>query len=131
MKIPVLKLGDILMTSVQEELGDQDALGFQSDLLQRVMETEARGVVIDISAMELVDTFLARVINDTANMVHLLGAEVVLCGMKPAVALTLVEMGREMIGVDTALDLEQGMNHIERLLGRKNRKMKGGAGASS
>lgn len=109
MMIPILKLGDILLASIQEDLDDKGALEFQKNLLLKVSESEVRGVVIDISAMELVDTYLARIFNDTASMVRLLGSNVVLCGMRPAVSLTLVEMGRELIGVDTALDLEQGL----------------------
>ena len=112
MKTPVLKIGDILLTSMQEDLTDQAALDFQTDVLARVAEEEAKGFVMDISALEIVDSFMARVINDTANMVQLLGTEVVLCGMRPVVAVTLVEMGRELIGVRTALDLEQGMEMI-------------------
>ena len=107
--IPILKIGDILLASVQEDLDDNGALVFQKNLLSKVSENDIRGVVIDISAMELVDTYLARIFNETANMVKLLGASVVLCGMQPAVSLTLVEMGRELIGVDTALDLEKGL----------------------
>jgi len=114
--VPLLKLKDILLTSVQEELTDQDALEFQSALLDEVNRIEAKGVVIDISAMTIVDSFLARVINETANMAQLLGAKVVLCGMQPAVALTLVEMGRELIGVETALDLNQGLEKVQDLI---------------
>ena len=120
MKIPVLKLGDVLLTSVQEDLDDQSVLTFQADILHRVNKDEVKGVVIDISAVEIVDTVLARVFNDTADMVQLLGANVVLCGMQPAVSLTLVEMGRELIGVTTALDLEQGMEHMEALIAKRN-----------
>ncbi len=116
MRVPILKLGEILLTSIQVELTDRDALDFQSDVLSKVSETEATGVVLDITALEVVDSFLARVLNETANMVRLLGAETVICGMKPAVALTLVEMGRELIGVETALDLEQGLRKIEKLV---------------
>lgn len=116
MRVPVLKLGDILITSIQLDLTDQDALGFQSDVLNEVSETDAKGIVLDITALEVVDSFLARVLNETANMVRLLGAEAVICGMQPAVALTLVEMGRELIGVGTALDLEQGLKKIEELV---------------
>jgi len=116
MKIPVLKLGKILLTSIQEDLTDHDALEFQEILLQEVNNKEAKGLVIDISAMEMVDSYLARIINDTANMAQLLGTSVVLCGMQPAVALTLVEMGRDLIGVETALDLDQGMEKVGRLI---------------
>jgi len=116
MKIPILRLKGILLTSIQVDLTDQDALDFQSEVLRTVAQTEARGIVIDITALDVVDSFLARVLNDTANMVKLLGAEAVLCGMQPTVALTLVEMGRELIGVETALNLDQGVEKIHRLI---------------
>jgi len=115
-KIPILRLKDILLTSIQVDLGDQDALGFQRDVLSRVNETEAKGVVIDITALDVVDSFMARVLNDTAHMARLLGAKVVICGMRPAVALTLVEMGRELVDVETVLNLDQGMEKIEQLV---------------
>jgi rsbT antagonist protein RsbS len=115
MKIPILRYGDTLLTSIQVDLTDQDALEFQSDVLEMVRETEAEGIVVDITALDVVDSFMARVLNDTAEMVRLLGSEVVVCGMQPAVALTLTEMGR-LIGVDTALNLEQGMEKLQRLI---------------
>ena len=116
MKIPILRLRDILLTSIQVDLTDHDALDFQSDVLQRVTYTEAKGIVIDITALDVVDSFLARVLNDTATMVQLLGASAVVCGMQPPVALTLVEMGRELIGVETALNLDQAMVKLQRLI---------------
>ena len=119
MKIPILRYGDTLLTSIQVDLTDQDALEFQSDVLEMVRETEAEGIVVDITALDVVDSFMARVLNDTAEMVRLLGSEVVVCGMQPAVALTLTEMGR-LIGVDTALNLEQGMEKLQRLIGARD-----------
>ena len=116
MKIPILRLKDILLTSIQVDLTDQDALDFQSDVVQMVSATEARGIVIDITGLDVVDSFLARVLNDTATMVQLLGAAAVVCGMQPPVALTLVEMGRELIGVETALNLHQAMEELQRLI---------------
>ncbi len=116
MKIPLLKLKDILLASIQEDLTDNDAIVFQRDLIEEVNRTEVKGVVIDITAMDMIDSFLARVINETANMARLQGTEVVVCGMQPCVALTLVEMGRELIGVESALNLEQGMERIEALV---------------
>jgi len=118
-KIPILRVKDILLTSIQVDLTDQDALDFQSDVLSRVSETEANGVVIDITALNVVDSFMAHVLNDTANMARLLGTEVVVCGTQPSVALTLTEMGRELIGVETALNLEQGLDKVRRLIGQK------------
>ncbi len=113
MKVPVLRLKDILLTSLQRDLIDQEMLDFQSDLLRTLVKTRASGVVIDITALDTIDSFMARLLNDTANMVRLLGADVVLCGMQPQVALTLVEMGRELIGVETALNLEQGLEKLQ------------------
>jgi len=116
MKIPILRLKNILLTSIQVDLTDQDALDFQSDVVHKVAETKAKGVVIDITALDVVDSFLALVLNDTATMVQILGAEAGICGMQPPVALTLVEMGRELIGVETALNLDQGMEKIQALI---------------
>ena len=116
MKIPILQLKDVLLTSIQIELTDQDTLDFQSDVLSMVGRTEAKGIVIDITALEVVDSFLARIVNDTANMVRLLGAEVVVCGRQPSVSLTLIEMGQELIGVETALKLDQGLEKLRRLI---------------
>ena len=116
MKIPILKLKDILITSIQIDLTDEEAIVFQADVLAKVSETYANGVVIDITALDVVDSFMARVLNNTATMVRLLGAEVVLCGMQPSVALTLIEMGRELIGVETALNLDQAVDKINELI---------------
>jgi len=116
MKIPILKLKDILITSIQIDLTDEEAIEFQTDVLAKVSEIDANGVVIDITALDVVDSFMARVLNNTATMVRLLGAEVVLCGMQPSVAITLVEMGRELIGVETALNLDQAVDNINELI---------------
>lgn len=120
MKIPILRLKDILLTSIQIDLTDQDALDFQSDVLNMVAKTGAKGIVIDIMALDVVDSYMARVLNETADMVRLLGAEVVICGMQPAVALTLVEMGRELIGVEAALNLDQGVEKLNALIARRS-----------
>jgi len=116
MKVPILRLGDILLTSLQVDLTDQEALDFQADALEMVTQTEARGLIIDITALDVVDSFIARVLNDTADMVRLLGAKAVISGMQPMVALTLMEMGRELVGVETALNLEQGVEKLRRLI---------------
>ncbi|MDO8844842.1 STAS domain-containing protein [Methylicorpusculum sp.] len=109
MKIPILRLGRILLSSIQIDLTDTDALQFQNDLVCKIAETEALGVAIDITSLDVVDSFMARVINDTASMARLLGAEVVICGIQPYVAMTLVEMGRDLIGADCAFNLDQGL----------------------
>jgi len=119
MKIPVLRLKDILLTSIQVDLTDEDALEFQTDVLERVKETEAEGIIIDITALDVVDSFLARVLNETAVMVELLGTKAVISGMQPDVALTLVEMGRELVGVETALNLDHGMEKLQELISKR------------
>jgi len=119
MKVPILKLQGILLTSIQVELSDEDALSFQDDVLRVLSQAEAKGVVIDITAMDVLDSFMSRVINDTARMAGTLGAEVVLCGMQPTVALTLVEMGRELIDVETALNLDQGFEKLQEMIKKR------------
>ena len=113
MKIPVLRLGRILLTSIQIDLVDADAMQFQNDLVSKIAEIEALGVAIDITSLDVVDSFMARVINDTAEMSRLLGAEVVICGVQPFVAMTLVEMGRDLIGADCTFNLDQGLKLLQ------------------
>jgi rsbT antagonist protein RsbS len=129
--VPILRLKDILLTSIQIDLTDQEALDFQSDVLHMVTDTEARGVVIDITAMEVVDSFMARVLNETASMVRFLGAEAVMCGMQPSVALTLIEMGRELVGVDTALNLDQALERVQELIDLREGTMASGTSSDS
>ena len=123
MKIPILRIGSILLASIQIDLTDDEALEFQTDMLRMVAETDAHGVIIDITALDVVDSFLAQTFNDIATMVQLLGAEVVLCGMQPAVAVTLVEMGRHLVGVETTLNLDRGMEKIQLLLEARQAQM--------
>jgi len=110
--IPILRVKDVLLSSIQGDLTDREVLEYQSHMLKMLEKTEAKGVLIDITGMDIVDSFMARVINETANMARIMGTEVVLCGMQPMVALTLVEMGRELIGVQTALNLSKGLDKI-------------------
>jgi len=110
--IPILKVKDVLLSSIQGDLTDNEVLEYQSQMLKMLEKTDAIGVLIDITGMDIVDSFMARVINETANMARIMGTEVVLCGMQPMVALTLVEMGRELIGVQTALNLSKGLDKI-------------------
>ena len=116
MRLPILQLKGILVTSIQVDLADEDALQFQDDILRMVQKTEAKGLLIDITALEVVDSFLSRMINETAQMVKLLGTEVVVCGMRPDVSLALTEMGRGLIGVEAALNLDHGMGKIAELI---------------
>lgn len=112
-------MGDTLLTSIQVDLTDAEVIQFQSDVLHAIAETEARGLAIDITALEVVDSFMARTINDTANMARLLGAEVVVCGMHPAVALTLIEMGRGLMGVETTFNLNEGLVRLNRRIAQR------------
>ncbi|MDO8652216.1 MAG: STAS domain-containing protein [Undibacterium sp.] len=113
MRIAIPRLGRILLVAIQQDLSDDEALEFQSNLLSTIAEIEALGVVVDISALDVVDSFMARVINDTASMARLLGAEVIVCGIQPFVALTLVEMGRGLLGADCTFNLEQGLKTLQ------------------
>jgi rsbT antagonist protein RsbS len=119
MKIPILRLDRILLISIQADLSDNDAMDFQSDLVTRAAEVEALGVAIDITALDVVDSYMARVINDTASMVRLLGAEVVICGVQPFVALTLVEMGRDLLGADCTFNLGEGLELLRQRIAKR------------
>jgi len=108
-KIPILRMGHFLLVTIQIDLYDRIALNLESDLVQMVSTTGARGVLIDISAVSIVDSFMGRIINNIASMSKILDAETVVVGMQPAVAITLVELGLTLKGVHTALDVEKGM----------------------
>ena len=108
-QIPILKLGDILLVSIQVELHDQLAMTLQDDLTQRLAKTGARGVLIDISALEIVDSFIGRSLAHIAGIARVMDAATVLVGMRPAVAITLVELGMSLTGIRTALNVERGM----------------------
>lgn len=109
-QIPVLKLGDFLLVSIQVELYDELVLNLQDDLTSRIEKTHARGVLIDISALEIVDSFIGRTLGHIAAMARVLDATTVLVGMRPAVAITLVELGMSLKGIRTALDIDKGMS---------------------
>ena len=115
-RIPVIRIGETLIATVQEELGDRDALALQEDLSTILERTGARGILLDLSAVQTVDSFLGRVLNDTAAEMRLLGAVTVIVGIQPAVAITLVELGLELSGVRTALDAEKGLRLLRRLM---------------
>jgi rsbT antagonist protein RsbS len=108
-RIPILKMGDLLLVSIQVDMHDQLALALQDDLTEKISRTGAHGVLIDISAVEVVDSFIGRMIANIAGMARILDARTVLVGMQPAVAITLVELGLTLPGVQTALDVERGM----------------------
>ena len=108
-RIPILKLGDCLLVSIQVDMHDRLAMQLQDDLTSRIAATAARGVLIDISGLEMVDSFIGRMLGNIAAMSRVLDAETVVVGMRPAVAITLVELGMSLTGVRTALNVEKGM----------------------
>lgn len=108
-RIPILKMGSFLLVSIQVDMHDRLALRLQEDLTDMISSTGARGVLIDISALDMVDSFIARILGNIAILSRILDAETVIVGMRPAVAITLVELGISWRGVGTALDVERGM----------------------
>jgi rsbT antagonist protein RsbS len=112
-RIPILKLGTSLIVSIQVDMHDRLAMTLQDDLTERIVATHARGVLIDISALEIVDSFIGRMLGNIAAMARVLDATTVVVGMRPAVAITLVELGLALPGVRTALNVEQGMALID------------------
>ncbi|MER8013956.1 STAS domain-containing protein [Streptomyces griseoluteus] len=108
-RIPILRIGENLVVSVQFDLEDQTVLNLQEDLADQIVAHSARGVVIDISALEIVDSFVGRMLATVASISRVLDARTVVVGMRPAVAITLVELGLSLGGVSTALDLEKGL----------------------
>jgi rsbT antagonist protein RsbS len=111
-RIPILKMGDCLVVSIQVDMHDRMAMTLQDDLTQRIVETHARGVLIDISSLEIVDSFIGRMLGTIAGVARVLDACTIVVGMRPAVAITLVELGLSLPGVRTALDIERGMELI-------------------
>ncbi len=108
-KIPILKMGEFLLVTIQVDMHDRLALTLQDDLTRMISETEARGVLIDISSLEIVDSFIGRMLANIAAMSRVLDAQTVVVGMQPAVAITLVELGLSLPGVRTALNVDAGM----------------------
>jgi len=121
-KIPILKMGDFLVVSIQVDMHDRLAMTLQDDLTQMISKTEAHGVLIDISTLDIVDSFIGRMLANIAAMSRVLDAQTVVVGMQPAVAITLVELGLSLSGVRTALNVEAGM---ELLRGSTNGARKG------
>jgi rsbT antagonist protein RsbS len=108
-RIPILRMGELLLVTIQVDMHDRLALALQDDLTERIVRDRAKGVLIDISALDLVDSFIGRMISNTAAMARILDARTVVVGMQPAVAITLVELGLALTGVKTALNVEKGM----------------------
>jgi rsbT antagonist protein RsbS len=108
-RIPILRMGSVLLVTIQVDMHDQLAVTLQDDLTSRIVETGARGVLIDISSLEVVDSFIGRILGNIATMSRVLDAQTVVVGMQPAVAITLVELGMSLPGIRTALNVEKGM----------------------
>jgi rsbT antagonist protein RsbS len=120
-KIPILKMGRFLLVTVQVDMHDQLAMQLQEDLTERIVAARARGVLIDISALEVVDSFIGRMISNIAAMARVLDAETVVVGIQPAVAITLVELGLSLEGVRTALNVDRGMALLQERLAEEQR----------
>ena len=112
-KIPILKMGDYLLVTIQVDMHDQLAMALQEDLTNEIAKNASKGVLIDISSLEIVDSFIGRMLANIAAMSRVLDAQTVLTGMQPAVAITLVELGMSLPGIKTALNVERGMNLLK------------------
>jgi rsbT antagonist protein RsbS len=115
-KIPILRMGEFLLVTIQVDMHDRLAMTLQEDLTNRISETSARGVLIDISSLEIVDSFIGRMLGNIAAMSRVLDAQTVVVGMQPAVAITLVELGMSLPGVRTALNVDAGMELLKQSL---------------
>jgi rsbT antagonist protein RsbS len=113
-RIPILKMGDFLLVTIQVDMHDQLASALQDDLTNKIAKTKAKGVLIDISSLDIVDSFIGRMLANTSAMARVLDAQTVVVGMQPAVAITLVELGLNLSGIHTALDVEKGMDMLRR-----------------
>jgi rsbT antagonist protein RsbS len=116
-RIPILKMGDFLLVTIQVDMHDQLASALQDDLTNKISKSNAKGVLIDISSLDIVDSFIGRMLANTSAMARVLDAQTVVVGMQPAVAITLVELGLNLSGVHTALDVEKGMEMLRRNVG--------------
>jgi len=110
--IPVLKLGPVLLVSIQHDLQDRTAELLQEAILEKLYKTHATAVLIDVTALEIVDSFVGRVLSETAQMAQMMNARVVLAGVQPAVAITVIELGMDLSGVDTAINVERGLEQL-------------------
>ncbi|ANH98488.1 anti-anti-sigma factor [Pseudomonas koreensis] len=118
-RIPILQMGKFLLVTIQVDMHDQLALTLQDDLSERISTTSARGVLIDISALDMVDSFIGRMISTISALSKIMDAETMLVGMQPAVAITLVELGLTLPGVSTALNVERGMKLLQERVSRQ------------
>ena len=124
-RVPILKLQDYLLVSIQVDMHDQLALTLQDDLTQKIVTTRARAVLIDISALEMVDSFMGRMLGNIASMSRILDAQTVVVGMRPAVAITLVELGLSLPGIRTALNVDAGLAVMREVLARRDEPANG------
>ncbi len=122
-KIPILRMGEFLLVTIQVDMHDRLAMTLQDDLTNRISETGARGVLIDISSLEIVDSFIGRMLGNIAAMSRVLDAQTVVVGMRPAVAITLVELGMSLTGVRTALNVDAGMELLRASLNRNRESL--------
>lgn len=119
-RVPILRLGDCLLVTVQIDMHDELAMTLQDDLTNKIVATKARGVLIDISALEMVDSFIGRMLGNIAAMSRILDAQTVVVGMQPAVAITLVELGLSLPGIRTALNVDAGLALLRNVLDRSD-----------
>jgi rsbT antagonist protein RsbS len=117
-EIPIMRIGNCLLVTIQVDMHDRMAMALQDDLAEKIVATRARGVMIDISALEIVDSFIGRMLNNIAAISRVLDAITVVVGMQPAVAITLVELGLTLNGVRTALDVDKGLALVRRAIDR-------------
>ena len=122
-RIPILRMGNFLLVTIQIDLYDRLATNLEADLVQMVNKTEAKGVLIDISALSIVDSFMGRILGNIGSMSKIMDAETVVVGMQPAVAITLIELGLELKGVSTALNVEKGMELLRKKVGAYNQSL--------
>ena len=115
-RIPILKMGRFLLVSIQVDMDDRTAMTLQDDLTARIVKESAKGVLIDISSLDVVDSFIGRMLANTAAMAHILDAETIVVGMQPSVAITLVELGLSLKGVRSALNVERGMELLRTIV---------------
>jgi rsbT antagonist protein RsbS len=124
-RIPILQMGTFLLVTIQVDMHDRLAMTLQDDLTNRIVKTGAKGVLIDISSLEVVDSFIGRMISNIAAMSSVLDAQTVVVGMQPAVAITLVELGLSLPGVRTALNVEKGMDLLHQSLTEEEDELEG------
>lgn len=122
-RIPILRMGDFLLVTIQVDMHDRLAMALQEDLTTKITENSSHGVLIDISSLEIVDSFIGRMLANIASMARVLDAQTVVVGMQPAVAITLVELGMSLPGVKTALNVELGMELLRESLSESLREM--------